>query len=272
MDSQIEKNHMNEYVAAIKQQYIEEVRSRKHNMRPYLRKLKSNTELALDLLDEATSLEELKPAMKKYLRALTDNRKALSKLVENLSNEDKFGEPVLINIFDWMLDYVNNYPTDGLFHFIFSGEMPVKCSDGTDWDDQVDGLVEIAPSDLHRLCDCIIENACAHGFADKEGKHLIEIKCIPSDDMYEICFTNNGTPLPEGMDVNTYGRRGGTAGKHAGTGDGGYQVVSIVTHYHGHIELSSTPQDDPNSKVSISVFLPVTYNLDYYNSDEDDDA
>lgn len=269
--AQIEKTHMNEYVDAIKKQYIEEVRSRKHNMRPYLRKLKSNTELALDLLDEATSLEELKPAMKKYLRALVENRKALSKLVENLSNEDKFGEPEQINIFDWILDYINNYPTDGQFVFDLSGEMPAQCSDGRDWDDKRDGLVEIAPSDLHRLCDCIVENACAHGFADKNGEHLIEIKCIADEDMFEIRFTNNGTPLPEGMDVNTYGRRNGKAGKHAGTGDGGYQVVSIATHYGGYVELHSTSQDEPNSRVTISVFLPVAYNFWFDNSDDEND-
>ena len=73
------------------------------------------------------------------------------------------------------------------------------------------------------------------------------------------------------MDVNTYGRRNGKAGKHAGTGDGGYQVVSIATHYGGYVELHSTSQDEPNSRVTISVFLPVAYNFWFDNSDDEND-
>ena len=272
MTAQIEKTHMNEYVAAIKQQYIDEVRSRKHNMRPYLRKLKSNTDLALELLDSATSLEELKPEMKKYLRALADSRKALSKIVDNLSNEDKFGEPQLIKVYEWIIDYVKSYPSDRQFNFHLDIQDQVFHAVGSEWDYEDDGLVNIAPSDLRRLCDCIIENACAHGFADKEGEHIMEITCIFDEDLYEIRFTNNGTPLPEGLDVNSYGRRGETAGKHAGTGDGGYQVVSIATHYRGYVELNSTPQDEPNSKVTISVFFPVAQRIEYYQPEDEDNA
>lgn len=263
--AQLEQANVDEYINALREQYKAEVRSRKHNMRPYLRKMKSANDLALDLLDEATTLEELKIQIKPYLLSMQQNRKELSKIIDTLSVEEKFGEEEWIKVYDgFLLDYASNYSKDIPFVFHLSFEENIYTQDEKHLENA--GYVIIARSDLKRMLDCIIDNACTHGFADRPyEEHIIEITCVYDDEMYEIRVSNNGTPLPEGMDINTYGLLGGKAGKHAGTGDGGYQVVSIATHYGGYVELQSTPQDDPNSKVTISVFLPA-HNMEDYES------
>ena len=55
--------------------------------------------------------------------------------------------------------------------------------------------------------------------------------------MFLIDFSNNGTPLPAGMDKMRYGLLGEKAGLTGQTGRGGYIVKSIVEHYHGDYDV-----------------------------------
>ena len=101
-------------------------------------------------------------------------------------------------------------------------------------------LLYIAPNDMQRAVNNIIDNAKKHGFTDSETKdNKIEIRLSidTEQNMFVIDFRNNGNPLPEGMNKMRYGIRGEKAGKTAGTGLGGNYVKSFAEHYGGDYDI-----------------------------------
>ena len=66
-------------------------------------------------------------------------------------------------------------------------------------------------------------------------------------------FSNNGNPLPKGMNKERYGMLGEKAGITGGTGRGGYVVKSVVEHYNGDYDVF---MDGENTV--IRVLLPIS--------------
>lgn len=98
---------------------------------------------------------------------------------------------------------------------------------------------------LTHILNNIVANACSHGFTD------------PSRSDYELCFSwkdegldlalevsNNGTPIPEGLDddlLKTYGFS--TKLNHAGhNGAGCAEIEELMRKYGGRFEIKSTPK------------------------------
>ena len=101
-------------------------------------------------------------------------------------------------------------------------------------------LLYIAPNDMQRAVNNIIDNARKHGFTDSETKdNKIEVRLSIDceQNMFVIDFRNNGKPLPEGMNKMRYGIKGEKAGKTAGTGIGGSYVKKFVEHYGGDYDV-----------------------------------
>ena len=198
----------------------------------------------------------------------------------NLSEEEQFGTPELF-IMDWYfqdlisesinsgirIEYTKN--TEKLKQFI----MPKIVK----WmDDIKTGIVKettdengekgyelpyrfsqvyISPLDFSRLVLNIIENARIHGFTDltrSDYKIMINLSVDEKREMYQIDFTNNGTPLPNGMTKTRYGIKGEKAGLTGGTGTGGYIVKSIVNHYGGDYDVFCN-----DGLTTIRIFLPI---------------
>ena len=107
------------------------------------------------------------------------------------------------------------------------------------------------------MLNAIIENARVHGFEGHDEGHHIEITIDYDWDKFKISVWNDGLPFPEGFDINTYGQRGGKAGKHAGTGDGGHQVVAIADHFGGWVELNSSGPGNPQNYAEVIVYLHI---------------
>lgn len=273
---QAEDSHMLEYIEEIKEQYTQEVRSRKHNMRPYLREMKSSNDLAQLILKKASSIEEVQEKLLPLLLKMEQNRKGLSEIVDHLSQIDKYGEPEIVEIDKILherflyhkrqteaeIKFCSHIPSVGYCEEtgeIFRLEKP-----------ELGHFVKICPYDLRRMVDCIIDNARVHGFEGKDAGHHIEIdlSCDETEEMVEIRFTNDGKPFPEGFDINRYGLLGEKAGPHAGTGDGGHQVVSIAKHFHGYVTLESTKADNPESCVSIVIHLPAYHQEEWDNEQQ----
>ena len=98
----------------------------------------------------------------------------------------------------------------------------------------------VAPNDIQRAVNNIIDNARKHGFTDSQRTDY-EIKVSLSIDvernMYIIDFHNNGNPLPDGMNKLRYGLKGEKAGMYAGTGIGGNYIKQFVEHYGGEYDI-----------------------------------
>lgn len=260
----------------MKADYINEVRMRKHDMRPHLRQLASSERLMLHYIDNINNLEELKKAMKKQIVSSHDALESISELVDHLSDEERFGEPERVNLNKFFEDLEINHNDNDCFTLETSCEEAISQIRGESLAEivehaQAKGIsleqfvkqynadtnalyVNIAPVDLNRLVNNIVENARRHGFTDKcrnDYYFSVNVKINNQRNMYQIDFCNNGNPLPVGMTKDRYGLKGEKAGANAGTGSGGYIVRSIVEHYGGDYDVFTK-----DGITTIRIYLP----------------
>lgn len=268
------KKKMEESLNEKKSEYINEVRMRKHDMRPHLRQMTSSERLMLYYLDNTNDIEDLIRLLKKQLFTSHNALQSLSELVEHLSNEERFGEPESVNL----NDYFHNIEKNSEVNFTIkvscekalaqrkkeieelkekNKKENVPSMQGMDEKSITECSLDvyIAPVDLDRIVNNIIENARRHGGLSDGRKTdyyiSIDVKIDYQRDMYQIDFSNNGKPLPKGMTKERYGLKGEKAGPNAGTGSGGYIVKSIVEHYGGDFDLFST-----DGITTIRIYLP----------------
>lgn len=102
------KKKMEESLNEKKSEYINEVRMRKHDMRPHLRQMTSSERLMLYYLDNTNDIEDLIKLLKKQLFTSHNALQSLSELVEHLSNEERFGEPESVNLNDYFHNIEKN--------------------------------------------------------------------------------------------------------------------------------------------------------------------
>lgn len=268
------KKKMEDRLNEKKAEYINEIRMRKHDMRPHLRQMASSERLMLHYLDNINDIEDLKKLLKKQISTSHNALQSLSELVEHLSNEERFGEPECVNLNDYFHNIEKNSEVN--FTIKVSCEKALaqrkkeieelkeknKKEDVPSMQDMDEKTITecsldvyIAPVDLDRIVNNIIENARRHGGLSDGRKSdyyiSIDVKIDYQRDMYQIDFSNNGKPLPKGMTKERYGLKGEKAGPNAGTGSGGYIVKSIVEHYGGDFDLFST-----DGITTIRIYLP----------------
>lgn len=256
--AQLEDANIAKYIAEIKQQYIDEVRSRKHNMRPFLREIKSSVDLARLYLDKASSIEELKTKLSSLLDRIESNGVGLADIVERLSQEDKFEETEYLDVLDELLKIAADYNKNTKLQVFVNKvadypDVAAMSENSLTWGD----YAYISTYDFRRMFNAIIENARVHGFEGQDEGHHIYITIDYFDEHFRISVKNDGLPFPEGFDINTYGQRGGKAGKTAGTGDGGHQVVAIADHFGGWVEINSSKPGAPEQFAEVVVYLRI---------------
>lgn len=268
----------------MKTDYINEVRSRKHDMMPHLRQMSSarkNLEYYINHKDSMSD-EDFVQGMKEEIANQKTAIDSLTTILKIFSREDQFGTPEIINIDKFL---VENYPDGHNYHSEIEPDFQALANYGftipdtlltntmtgdKSWQQSLNEIpdfaedinVFMAKDDLQRLCDNIFGNAVKHGFTDPTRKdYSIWVKLTVDEerDMFQIDFTNNGTPFPKGLDKIRYGLRGEKGGITAGTGEGGYIVRSIVEHYGGDYDLLT--QKDQNSIWStVRIYLPIYRN------------
>lgn len=273
-------NELGNKVLAMKTDYINEVRMRKHDMSPHLLQMKSADRLMRHYIDTTTDIVELK----KHLLAQVDYAdKALtviSEIVEHLSDEEKFGKAEMVNIDKFLEDVELNHDDNEGFVIEYDCDRESFNKMGLaipnmieEWEkaekqgvnfvefvrkqskENLPLYTEIAPIDLQRMVTNIIENARRHAFTDPSREDYfvgIDLSLNEMADMFQIDFSNNGSPLPEGMTKERYGIRGEKAGATAGTGSGGFIVKSIVNHYGGDYDVFTK-----DGITTIRIYLPI---------------
>lgn len=176
------KKKMEDRLNEKKAEYINEVRMRKHDMRPHLRQMASSERLMLHYLDNINDIEDLKKLLKKQISTSHNALQSLSELVEHLSNEERFGEPECVNLNDYFHNIEKNSEVN--FTIKVSCEKALaqrkkeieelkeknKKEDVPSMQDMDEKTITecsldvyIAPVDLDRIVNNIIENARRHG-------------------------------------------------------------------------------------------------------------
>ena len=270
---------LQELIDQMKTDYINEVRMRKHDMKPYLTQIKSTGNLMKYFIENCETLEELKENINNELGYMQEATQKLSTLLDHLSDEEKFGKPEAFNIDEYFAllpdeeTFDIDYECDedalkayGLPHHTWLDNIDIsnweKSLKEAPENEFIPLIVNIAPSDFERMVNNIINNAIVHGFTNP-NRHdyniLINLTVDSHKGMFQIDFRNNGNPLPKGMDKERFGIKGEKAGLTGGTGCGGNIIKNIVNHYGGDYDIF---QDGISTVVRI--WLPIANNE--YNS------
>ena len=272
-------NELGDKVQAMKSEYINEVRMRKHDMRPHMKQLNSAKNLMQHYVDNLDTTENVQEHLNHQLIRFRNALSHLSDIVDHLSDEEKFGEPERFSIIDYFerlisesinnncdvafnidSDAVESYLKKKLYeyrdHIIASVNAKDQEFENGEYSFPMHwSYALIAPLDFERMVQNVLENARKHGFTDKSRSDYmiwINLSVDEKRDMYIIDFMNNGTPLPKGMTKTRYGIKGEKAGMTGGSGSGGYIVKSIITHYGGDYDIFCK-----DGITTIRLFLPI---------------
>ena len=277
--SQAKELGLQEVIDSMKAEYINIIRTRKHDMRPYVRELGSVERIMRHYVSQKEAMEDFTEKMTSLLDKYHIALKKLSELIDIFSEEEKFGKPEAFNVDKFLYDleinndeevsgYTLEYDCDD--NALQEYGLPVHKSWSIIHSHRIDCLsylkekdadivpliIDIAPLDFERMVRNIIENARTHGFTNPKRDDYfigIDLTVNAERDMFQIDFSNNGTPLPKGIDKSRYGLLGEKAGITGGTGRGGYVVKSIVEHYHGDYDIFMDGE-----RTVVRILLPIS--------------
>lgn len=257
-------NELGDKVQAMKTEYINEVRMRKHDMGQKVFDLINTEDLMRYYVDNRETESNLWPQIEEQLNHFRKTINELSDMLDQLSQEEHFGTPELIDLNDYFAGLQHSSNINGFklsYHLDKASILNLQISHMGDKElkdisaIKVKPTVFIAKTDLQRVVSNILTNAQKHGFVDpgrKDYEVIIRLEFNAEKGMYQIDFRNNGKALPEGLNKMRYGIKGEKAGQTAGTGLGGSIVKSIVEHYKGDYDVLMDEE-----WTVIRVYLPI---------------
>ena len=235
-----------EVIDKMKTEYMNEVRSRKHDMKTPMAQLRSTLKL-LDALAKELP-EEASSKLNVYSQRQKVALDTLSEIVQHLADEEHFGTPDILDVDEILSKLVVK---DSLYDIEY-------CKDEVAFMEAhiKTPKVKMEREKFLRLVNNIVGNAIEHGFTDKSNHYTLVIYSNIIDNFLIITFQNDGTPMPEGMDKSRYGTRNVKGKDSKGHGDGGSIVKNIVEHYGGDYDLSVEETNDVKL-TNVVVKLPI---------------
>lgn len=225
------KEGLDKAIDSMKQEYMMEVRMRKHDMKPFLSQLDSQAKLITFYLDKIEGNDDVVSAIRQKLTGISNAVSELRLHLNRLTEEDIYGSPEVVNPLD-----ILNELTGTFSNYSVALEVDIVALKEAQIDTPE---IFISKVDFSTLATTIIENAVSHAFTGegKDYKVLITLSYNANKDFITIDFKNNGNPMPQGMDKFRYGLKGEKGAKSHGSGLGGYRVKSITRHYNGDYDV-----------------------------------
>ena len=225
------KEGLDKAIDSMKQEYMMEVRMRKHDMKPFLSQLDSQAKLITFYLDKIEGNDDVVSAIHQKLTGISNAVSELRLHLNRLTEEDIYGSPEAINPLD-----ILNELTGTFSDYSVALEVDMIALKEAQIDTPE---IFISKVDFSTLSTTIIENAVSHAFTgeEKDYRVLITLSYNTNKDVFTIDFKNNGNPMPQGMDKFRYGLKGEKGAKSQGSGLGGYRVKSITRHYNGDYDV-----------------------------------
>jgi type I restriction enzyme M protein len=227
--SQAKENGLQEIIEQMKTDYINEVRARKHDMKTPMTQL-SNTLTLIEYMAKSLPKESAAQLLK-YVERQKKAIGTLKELVRHIADEDHFAQPEVLNVEELLKGYVektDKYVIDYHCDKLSLSEAGIEVPQ-----------VKMGKLDFLRLADNIVSNAIQRGFTKDYPEYALNITLSVNGEFFVIDFSNNGEPLPNGMDKERYGTKGAKGVDSDGTGTGGYIVKSITRHYGGDYDVRS---------------------------------
>lgn len=225
------KEGLDKAIDSMKQEYMMEVRMRKHDMKPFLSQLDSQAKLITFYLDKIEGNDDVVSAIRQKLTGISNAVSELRLHLNRLTEEDIYGSPEVMNPLDILNELTGTFSNYSVALEVDTVALKEAKIDTPE--------IFISKVDFSTLATTIIENAVSHAFTGegKDYKVLITLSYNANKDVYTIDFKNNGNPMPQGMDKFRYGLKGEKGAKSHGTGLGGYRVKSITRHYNGDYDV-----------------------------------
>ena len=225
------KEGLDKAIDSMKQEYMMEVRMRKHDMKPFLSQLDSQAKLITFYLDKIEGNDDVVSAIRQKLTGISNAVSELRLHLNRLTEEDIYGSPEVVNPLDILNELTGTFSNYSVALEVDTVALKEAQIDTPE--------IFISKVDFSTLATTIIENAVSHAFTgeSKDYKVLITLSYSANKDVFTIDFKNNGNPMPQGMDKFRYGLKGEKGAKSHGTGLGGYRVKSITRHYNGDYDV-----------------------------------
>ena len=225
------KEGLDKAIESMKQEYMMEVRMRKHDMKPFLSQLDSQAKLITFYLDKIEGNDDLVSAIRQKLTGISNAVSELRLHLNRLTEEDIYGTPEVVNPLDILNELTGTFSNYSVALEVDTVALKEAQIDTPE--------IFISKVDFSTLATTIIENAVTHAFTgeSKDYKVLISFSYNANKDVFTIDFKNDGNPMPQGMDKFRYGLKGEKGAKSHGTGLGGYRVKSITRHYNGDYDV-----------------------------------
>lgn len=231
-----------------KNDFIEEIRIKKHNLAQYLAEISSSVSSLSKFIENkgiGTELisQRMNISLSDHISKLSLSVEEMNNKLELLTRESVFGESKIIDINKILKKFKSTSSYSIEYDF---DQESIKSKNVN---------VNMAEDDFKEVIHHIISNAVKHGFADANINNIIRINLSYNitEDMYVVKVSNNGKPMPKGMDSRRYGIKGEIAGITGNEGIGGYRVKSIIEHFNGNYSIENTTGIFP---VEISIKLP----------------
>ena len=225
------KEGLDKAIDSMKEEYMMEVRMRKHDMKPFLSQLDSQAKLITFYLDKIEGNDDMVSAIRQKLTGISNAVSELRLHLNRLTEEDIYGSPEVMNPLDILNELTGTFSNYSVALEVDTVALKEAQIDTPE--------IFISKVDFSTLATTIIENAVSHAFTgeEEEYKVLITLSYNASKDVFTIDFKNNGNPMPQGMDKFRYGLKGEKGAKSHGSGLGGYRVKSITRHYNGDYDV-----------------------------------
>ena len=242
------KEGLDKAIDSMKQEYMMEVRMRKHDMKPFLSQLDSQAKLITFYLGKIEGNDDVVSVIRQKLTGISNAVSELRLHLNRLTEEDIYGSPEVVNPLDILKELTGTFSNYSVVLDVDTVALKEAQIDTPE--------VFISKVDFSTLATTIIENAVTHAFTG-EGKEpyivLITLSYNANKNVFTIDFKNNGNPMPQGMDKFRYGLKGEKGAKSHGSGLGGYRVKSITRHYNGDYDVFCNRSQNTTT---IRVILP----------------
>ena len=188
------------------------------------------------------SLDDLLTIFRERLSFLKTNVERLENEIQKFDTSDFIRDGSVINL----CKSIYNYKTTDNYRVEHVIDESIDMSE--------EANVFIGSENIDSLMQNIINNACRHGFINEE-EHIIRIELSFDTDSnnYILQISNNGVPMEESINTNSYSSYGIKAGNTSNTGLGGYIIETIVKRFKGSVEVEKSSSSFP---VKIIVKLP----------------
>ena len=248
--------NLEKIIDKMKQQYLEEIRMRKHSLAQPLFSTKEGLESLLNHMTKTGGINTLdiinqkhKITLEQHIKNMQVSIAQMASLLNELTEIYSFDQPELVDLGIFIKEYFEANHSNQ-FEFRLDIDKDVFNHFG------LEPKTLIAKKNLTDIFDNIVQNAINHGFVDQKREDFLIWILLSFDfenDCIQLRIRNNGKPLPVGMDNKRYFMRGEKGGVTGNTGIGGNLIKLIVEHFGGEVTILGNNQAEFPVEINLNL-------------------